>query len=372
MDAACAVQLQRRTDAAKAHHQHERQAHGGHDAQAGHLAQAVGRQQQPHGRDGHAQAPALERRPHHLQEAVRVGAAWGHVHVLLAPAPEDQRGQGHQQSRQPESQARAELLEDDGHQQRREEAAEVDDPVEGVVDLLRQRPIALVELVADEAGHQRLDAARAQRDQEQAEVKALDVVLEHGQAGMAGTVDEAEPEDGVVLAEEAVSEPAAQQWEEIDADDEGVEHLLGLGLAHVLGNGQQQAGHQEDRQDVAHAVEAEALASFVADDVGNLRRHLGRGGRGGRCGRHEGLVWALKMRTPPGLWPSGVPWGWISRAGSCLERQLHLAQILAGFHEHQRALVNHGDHGGAPGRAGPVPALRRWRPGRRQSCRRRS
>jgi len=217
---------------------------------------------------------------------VRVGAAGRLVHILAAAAPQDQGRHQHQQARHAEGDARTELLEQHGHQQRREKAAKVDDPVEGVIDLLRHRTVALVELVADEAAHQRLDAARAQRDQKQAGVEARDAVLKDREAGMARAIDDAEPEDGRVLAEESVGQPAAQQREEIDADHEGVEDLLGLGLAQVCRHGQQQAGHQEDRQDVAHPVEAEALAAFVADDVGDLWRHLGRraGRGGGVCG----------------------------------------------------------------------------------------
>src|SRR3546814_18977766 len=42
-------------------------------------------------------------------------------------------------------------------------------------------------------------------------------------------------------------------------------------LAHRLGQvGQQDAADQERHQDVAHAVQADALAAFVADDVGDL------------------------------------------------------------------------------------------------------
>jgi hypothetical protein len=36
----------------------------------------------------------------------------------------------------------------------------------------------------------------------------------------------------------------------------------------------QQRRNEEHRQDVAHPVKAEALATFVADDVANLARNL--------------------------------------------------------------------------------------------------
>src|SRR5262249_18050629 len=74
--------------------------------------------------------------------------------------------------------------------------------------------------------------------------------------------------------------PASQQREEVDAQDEGVEDLLGPGLAlrpgDPLRRGEQQGrGDEELRQDVAHPVEREALAALVADDVGDLARQPG-------------------------------------------------------------------------------------------------
>src|SRR3546814_7002491 len=63
--------------------------------------------------------------------------------------------------------------------------------------------------------------------------------------------------------------------EEVHPDDEDVEDVLRRALAHRLGQvGQQDAADQERHQDVAHAVEAEALAAFVADDVGDLPGQL--------------------------------------------------------------------------------------------------
>ena len=90
---------------------------------------------------------------------------------------------------------------------------------------------------------------------------------------MAYAVDEAQPEDRVVFPKEAVGEPAAKKREEVNADDEGVEDVLGgpgtLRLREVL----QQGGDKEHREDVPHAVEAEAFAPLVADDEPNLARN---------------------------------------------------------------------------------------------------
>ena len=94
---------------------------------------------------------------------------------------------------------------------------------------------------------------------------------------MANAVDQAEVEDRVVLAQEAVGQPAAQEREEVDAEHEGVEDLLGgtltLRLGHRFRDGEQQRrGDEELREDVAHPVERETLAALVADDVGDLFR----------------------------------------------------------------------------------------------------
>src|SRR3546814_8045569 len=101
----------------------------------------------------------------------------------------------------------------------------------GVVDDLGQVLVAAVELVADEGRDQRLDAARSERDQEQAGEEAGAVALEQRKAGVAGDVHQRQPEHGVVLAEEAVGDPAAQQREEVHTDDEDVADVLRRALA---------------------------------------------------------------------------------------------------------------------------------------------
>ena len=54
----------------------------------------------------------------------------------------------------------------------------------------------------------------------------------------------------------------------------------------------QEVVHEEDHQDVAHPIEAEALADLVADDEGDLWREAigGRGGGLGHAGRLGGTV----------------------------------------------------------------------------------
>src|SRR5688572_15868703 len=97
---------------------------------------------------------------------------------------------------------------------------------------------------------------------------------------MAGAIDQAEPEDGVVFAEETIRQPAAEQREKVNADDEGMEHILRRARAIRLRQILQQRRYEKHRQDVAHAIEAETLASFVANDVTNL---AGDGRRGWSC-----------------------------------------------------------------------------------------
>ncbi|MNM86060.1 hypothetical protein D3C81_982030 [compost metagenome] len=154
--------------------------------------------------------------------------------------------------------------------------------------------VGLVELVADKRRHQRLDAAGAKSDQPQAGEEAHAAVLEHRQERVAQAVDQAEGQDGVVLAEEAVGDPAAQQREEVHADHEGVHQVLGRqrALTRIQDVLQQCGGDQELHQDVAHPVETEPLTALVADDVGNLPGHLA--GRDGTCcyviGRHQEAI----------------------------------------------------------------------------------
>src|SRR5690606_5544891 len=225
----------------------------------------------------------------HLEERMRVAPGRRHVDVAPAPQPEHEGGDEHQRARDAERHRRAEVAQEQRRQQRGEERAEVDDPVERVEDDLGLVLVALVELVAAEAHHQRLDAAGAERDQEQAGVEAGGVVLEQRQAGVAGAIDQREPQDRVVLAEEAVGQPSPQQREEVHADHEHVEDVLGRAVALRSGRqvSQQRRADQERHQDVAHAVEAEALARLVADDVGDLAGHAPLAGGGGA---HPGSV----------------------------------------------------------------------------------
>ena len=109
----------------------------------------------------------------------------------------------------PNAIAGPELLQKNRHQERREERAEVDDPVEGVENHLRAMLVRLIELVADKCGHTRFDPARAERDQPEPDVETGAVRDKHRQARLTDAVDQAQPEDGVVFAKETVGQPAA-------------------------------------------------------------------------------------------------------------------------------------------------------------------
>lgn len=275
--------------------QHQRHAQADDDAELVDQRQASQRQQH---RDHcqHQARAALPRRlcqqcgAHHRTEAVRVLRRQRHPHIAPAAQPEHQRGHEHQDAGNAERPSRAQILQRQRDQQRGEQRAEVDDPVEAVEHHLGQVLVGLVELVAHERGHQRLDAARTQRDQAQPEEEAAAAAFEQRQAGMPGAIHQAEPQNGVVFAEEAIGQPTAEQREEKHPDHEAVQDVLGLGLA--AGSAdllQQQRGDQELHQDVAHPVEAETLAGFVADDEGYLARQprTGSGARQGGSGQGQ-------------------------------------------------------------------------------------
>ena len=173
-----------------------------------------------------AAQPGCDRVARHAQERMRIGRRGRNHHVLLAAEPQDRGGDEHQHAGNAERDRGPEMPQEDRHQQRREERAEVDDPVERVEHHLRAMLVRLVELVADKRGDTRLDAARAERDQPKPDVKTGAVCDEHRQARLARAVDQAEPEDRVVFAEKPVGQPAAEQREKVNADDEGVENVL--------------------------------------------------------------------------------------------------------------------------------------------------
>ena len=205
-----------------------------------------------------------------VEKRMRIRRRRRHQDVLLAADPENHGGDEHERPGNAEGHTRAVAPQENRHEERGEERAEIDDPVERIEHHLRAVLVGLVELVADERRHARLDAARAERNERESRVEAGAVRVEQREAKMAEAVNEAQPEDRVVFAKETVGQPAAQQREKVDADDEGVEHVLRRARAIPLRQIGEQRRDEEHRQDVAHPVEAEALATLVADDVADL------------------------------------------------------------------------------------------------------
>ena len=101
----------------------------------------------------------------------------------------------------------------------------------------------------------------------------------------------------MVFAKETVGQPAAQQREKVNADDEGVKHVLRPARAFPLRQIKEERRDEEDRQNVPHPVKAEALASLVSDDVANLfRDRRPRIGRNAGRGANFGLGYFLHDR----------------------------------------------------------------------------
>ena len=116
---------------------------------------------------------------------MRIGRRGRNHHVLLAAEPENRGGDEHERAGNAERDRGPEMPQKDRHQQRGEERAEVDDPVERVEHHLGAVLVRLVELVADKRGDTRFDAARAERDQAETDVEAGAVRDKHRQARLA-------------------------------------------------------------------------------------------------------------------------------------------------------------------------------------------
>ena len=69
--------------------------------------------------------------------------------------------------------------------------------------------VRLIELVADKRSYTRFDPARAERDEPKPDVETGAVRDKHREARLTHAVDQAQPEDGVVFAKEAIGQPAA-------------------------------------------------------------------------------------------------------------------------------------------------------------------
>src|SRR2546430_10132845 len=193
-------------------------------------------------------------------------------HVLFAPGPQDGGRDEHQHTGNPECNRGSEMSQKQRHKKRSKERSEVDDPIESVEYDLGSMLVRLIELVADKCGHARFDAAGAERDQSEPDVEAGAVCDNHRQARLTQAINETQPEDRVVFAEKAVGQPAAQQREKVNANHERVKYVLRAACAVGLRQIKKQRRDEENGQNVPHPVKAEALASFVPDDVADLLR----------------------------------------------------------------------------------------------------
>src|SRR6478736_6822168 len=178
-------------------------------------------------------------------------------HVLPTTEPQDCGGDEHEHTGNTESERRPEISEKDRHEERSEERAEVDDPVEGVEHHFGAMFVRLVELVADKCSHAWFDSARAERDQAESDIETGAVGDKHREACLTHAVDQAQPEDDVVFAEEPVRQPTAQERKEVNADDEGVKNVLRAPGALCLREIEKQRGDEEDGEDIPHPVKTE-------------------------------------------------------------------------------------------------------------------
>lgn len=233
------------------------------------------------------------------------------AHIVFCPQPEDERGQRHEDSRHAERptvaresrvfqlpenaikesgiRAQVHLLRGNPrNDEEGEERAQVDGEIENGVGLPHEMTLIGGELIAHERGHARLDAARAERNQAQAEVKAVEFgrntreQIAGGQHAVADAVEQGNPQNGFVAPPDPIRQPRAHQRQKIINKDEQVDDRRGPVF------GLQQGRRDVERQDAAHPVIAEALGRLVADDVLDLRRPAVVGGRGGAPDRGSG------------------------------------------------------------------------------------
>src|SRR5262245_13579950 len=121
-------------------------------------------------------------------------------HVLFAPKPQDCCGDEHERTWNTERDRGAEMPQENWHQKRCEERTEIDDPIKRLEHHLGAVLVSLIELVADKCGDTRFDSARAERDQAEPDVKTGAVRDKHRQARLTYAVNQAQPQNRVVLA----------------------------------------------------------------------------------------------------------------------------------------------------------------------------
>ena len=223
---------------------------------------------------------------------------------MFCPQPENERGEGHENSRHAERptiagesrvlhlpkdaieeagvRAQIRLLGGDPRDdEEREERAQVDGKIENGVGLPHEMALVGGELIPHERGHTGFDPARTECNQTEAEVKTGEFCrntceqIAGGQDAVADAVEQGNPQDGFVATPDSVRQPRAHQRQKIIHEDEQVND----GRGPILGL--QQGRGDVEREDAAHPVVAEPLGGFVADDVfdlGGQRLLVGAGG----------------------------------------------------------------------------------------------
>ena len=144
-------------------------------------------------------------------------------------------------------------------------------------------PVSGPKLVADVGRYTGFDSARADGDEAQSNKQAGDGVHQHAskklflpvwifkecQCRVAHTVDNGEPDDGAIFSEQSVSDDRTDQRQCVYGAAKQVVRLFAgdLGGLFVHPSIVDVQAHNVDVQDGAHAIEAEAFAPFVSDDV---------------------------------------------------------------------------------------------------------
>ena len=268
-----------------------------------------------------------------VEQAQASARAGRDVNEDVAPRPEHDGRHHHQHAGDPERDADAQHLPCPRDQQVGEEAAEVDDEVERLEDGAQSEPVALPELIADVGGDARLDPARADRDQRRAPPDAPDRVRAQREQEAAAGVDDRQPQDRAVLAQQAIRDDRADHRQRVDRGEEQVEMLLrgGLGSASkqpVLGV---QHG-QVRRQERTDPVKRETLGALVADDVRDAGRPAGALLIGGAARRHPRLLARLATRGDDGgrTPATKTSWATSSRDGRSTPRSVSGRRAITG------------------------------------------
>src|SRR5262245_33131138 len=111
--------------------------------------------------------------------------------VSFSPSPQDCGRNKHQDARNTECDRGAEMSQKERHQQRREERAEVNDPVESLEHYLGAVLVSLINMIANKGGDTRFDPARAKRDQAETDIETDAIRDKHREACLAYAINQA-------------------------------------------------------------------------------------------------------------------------------------------------------------------------------------